>query len=193
MSNNGHRRCRQGDGGALPGTNDTRARRGGVGCIASGAPHVWRRRGERPGVEEKSEPPQCGVSICVSWLGLDWVLSDCSISILCKEARSLTRLHHSSCRDEMASCPLDQAAKLLTTDRPPNHDGILPLQSIKARKHASALRICMQALGRDLPDHHLWLHLRVDRRSDCCGSRRTSRVAFSMHNSRLAIRLRRHC
>lgn len=124
MSNNGHRRCRQGDGGALPGTNDTRARRGGVGCIASGAPHVWRRRGERPGVEEKSEPPQCGVSIWVSWLGLDWVLSDCSISILCKEARSLTRLHHSSCRDEMASCPLDQAAKLLTTDRPPNHDGI---------------------------------------------------------------------
>lgn len=44
MSNSGHRRCRQGDGGALPGTNETRVRRGGVGGIGSGAPQVWRRK-----------------------------------------------------------------------------------------------------------------------------------------------------
>jgi hypothetical protein len=48
----------------------------------------------------------------------------------------------------------------------------------------------MQALARDLPVHHVWWSGST---LDCCGFTSHQQVAFSMHISRLAIRLRQHC
>jgi len=74
---------------------------------------------------------------------------------------------------------LHQAVSL-TTDKTPKTDEILPLQT----DHHISIRL--QTLARDLPVHPVWLSGST---LDCCGfTSHQQQVAFSMLNSRLAIR-----